>query len=159
MSFCAPPRAKSWRRHWTKKLRSLGFPKSPPLKILDPPMSKVKPSIRAFRSVTLPHGYGNAHAVWNQTVLPATRQMWHSWHIRLKFVTNRLHLYMPIMWKEDVIHNTGSRHCIIVRGRLSHMHRDRKFSGIAISKAKILTIIFLNEIYGSNFIKQHSESV
>jgi len=48
MTFCVPPRAKSWQFHSpvspdslnARSLRSLGFPKSLPLKILDPPMSK-----------------------------------------------------------------------------------------------------------------------
>jgi len=34
----------------------------------------------------------------------------------------------------------------------------RRFPGLAISNAKIL-VCFSNEIYGSNFIKQHSETV
>jgi len=32
----------------------------------------------AVRTVTLPHRYGNSHATWDHTVLPATRQKWHS---------------------------------------------------------------------------------
>jgi len=35
---------------------------------------------------------------------------------------------------------------------------QRRFPGLAISNAKIL-IYFSNEIYGSNFINQHSETV
>jgi len=30
------------------------------------------------RDVTLPHRYGNSHAICDHTVLPATRQRWHS---------------------------------------------------------------------------------
>ena len=33
----------------------------------------------AVRKVAnLPHRYGNSHAIWDHTVLPATRQRWHS---------------------------------------------------------------------------------
>jgi len=32
----------------------------------------------AVRNVTLPHSYGKSHAIWDHTVLPATRQRWHS---------------------------------------------------------------------------------
>jgi len=34
-----------------------------------------------------------------------------------------------------------------------------KFSGLAISDAKIKIYFFQNKIYGSNFVKQHSETV
>ena len=56
MSFCAHPRAKSWQFHSpvspdplsARSLHSLGFPKSPPLKILDPPFSYSTYSSRHF---------------------------------------------------------------------------------------------------------------
>jgi len=41
-------------------------------------ISNVKYTNIAVRSVTLPHQYENSHAVWDLTVLPTTRQRWHS---------------------------------------------------------------------------------
>jgi len=41
-------------------------------------LSKVKYVGIAVCSVTLPHCYGNSHAIWDHTVLHATQQRWHS---------------------------------------------------------------------------------
>ena len=60
MSFCARPWGKSWRHHCTRKLRppqcSLGFPKSTPLKILDPPITCIHSLTKQSSLVSLhPH--------------------------------------------------------------------------------------------------------
>ena len=49
---------------------------------------------------------------------------------------------------------SGRKHCILKY----NMERKCRFSGLAISNAKIL-LYFSNKIYGSNFIKQHLETV
>ena len=40
--------------------------------------NKVKYTDIAKFAGHLPHRYGNSHAIWDHTVLPATRQRWHS---------------------------------------------------------------------------------
>ena len=87
-----PHAAAPWRRQQTRIKRWMLLKgqtdRQTPDRYIDPApqtmqaasikVSKVKCTDLAKFAGHLPHRYGNSHAVWDHTVLPATRQRWHS---------------------------------------------------------------------------------
>ena len=66
----------------------------------------------AVRSVTLPHRYGNSHATWDHTVLPAPRQRWHSrlYPSRSRYSIKRLRRDARLSWPRLLYDGLGLGH-------------------------------------------------
>ena len=74
---CSSPESAS-RRGRSCSSRAAERRRSPPRNPPAPDQRKVKYTGVAVCSVTRPHRDGNSRAIWDHTVLPATRQRWHS---------------------------------------------------------------------------------